>query len=137
MIKTISTLALALAAALLPIASGAIGKSAQAQVQVQERYRAERAVCMNGQSNQSLRTCLQEANAAHAQALKADLNDGATDYARNASRRCDRLPLEQRQDCIARMQGAGTVSGDAASGGIYRELVTTEPGKTDKPPVDR
>lgn len=134
MIKTISTLALALAAALLPIASSAVGKAGLAQLQ--ERYRVERAVCMNGQSNQSLQTCLREADAAHAQALKADLNDGAADYARNAIRRCDRLPLEQRQACIARMQGAGTVSGNAASGGIYRELVTTEPGKTDKPPVD-
>lgn len=140
MIKTISTLALALAAALLPVAAGAlpgvtVGKLALTQVQ--ERYRAERAVCMNGKSNQSLQTCLREADAAHAQALKADLDDRAADYAGNAVRRCDRLPPEQRRDCIARIQGAGTVSGSPASGGVYRELVTTEPAKVDKPPTDR
>lgn len=132
MIKTISTLALALTAALLPVAAGAIDRSAMAQVQ--ERYRAERAVCTNGQSNQGLRTCLCEAEAARAQALKAGLSDGAADYARNASRRCDRLPPEQRQACVARMQGAGTVSGSVAAGGIYRELVTTESGKAEEAP---
>ena len=127
MFKTISTLALALAAALLPLDSDAIGKPAAALVQ--QRYLAERAVCMNGQSNQSLQTCLREAEAARAQALKADLDDGAADYARNAARRCEQLPPDQGQACVARMQGGGTVSGSAASGGVYRELVTTEPKK--------
>lgn len=73
--KTLSTLALALAAALLPATADAIGRSALKQVQ--ERYRSERAVCLNGQSNQSLQTCLREAEAVRAQALKADLDDGA------------------------------------------------------------
>lgn len=136
MLKTISTLALALAAALLPVTSDAIGRAALKQAQ--ERYRVERDVCLSGQSNQSLQTCLREADAAHAQALKADLDDGAADYVRNASRRCDGLPPELRQACVARMQGAGTVSGGVAGGGIYRELVTTEPAKADKPaPVGR
>lgn len=123
--KTISTLALALAAALLPATAGAIGRLALKQVQ--ERYRTERAVCLNGQSNQSVQTCLREAEAARVQALKADLDDGAADYARNATQRCDRLPPELRQACTARMAGEGTVSGSVAAGGIYRELVTTEP----------
>jgi len=132
MIKTISTIALALAAALLPTASGAVGKSARAQVQA--RYLTERAACMHGQSTQSRQTCLREAEAARAQALRADLDDGAADYARNAGLRCERLPTDQRQACLARMQGAGTVSGSAAAGGIYREL--TEPAEADKPPAD-
>lgn len=135
MIKTLSTLALALAAALLPVTAGAIGGLALKQAQ--ERYRLESNVCLNGRSPQSLQTCLREADAAHAQALKADLDDGAADYVRNASRRCDGLPPDLRQACAARMQGAGTVSGSAAGGGIYRELVTVEPAKADKPPADR
>jgi len=135
MIKTISTLALGLAAALLPIASGAAGTPTPGQARA--RYLAERAVCMNGQSNQSLQTCLREADAAYAQARRADLDDGAADYARNALLRCERLPTGERQACAARMQGAGTASGSAASGGIYRELVTTEPAKVDKPPAGR
>jgi hypothetical protein len=86
---------------------------------------------MTGQSGQSLQTCLKEAGAAHAQALRGDLDDGAADYARNANLRCLRLPDEQRQACAARMAGAGTTTGSAATGGIYRELVTTEPVKPD------
>lgn len=123
--KTISTLALALAAALLPATAGAIGRLALKQVQ--ERYRTEQAVCLNGQSNQRVQTCLREAEAVRAQALKGDLDDGAADYARNATQRCDRLPPELRRACTARMAGEGTVSGSVAAGGIYRELVTTEP----------
>lgn len=133
MIKTVTTLALALAAVSLPLASIAIGK--QAITQIQERHRLEVALCMNGQSHQSLQTCLREADAARAQALKADLDDGAADYARNASRRCDQLPAEQGQACVVRMHGGGKVSGSAATGGVYRELVTSEPKKVDSTPV--
>lgn len=133
MIKTISTLALGLAAALLPVASGAAGTPTPARV----RYLAERAACMNGQSNQSLQTCLREADAAYAQARRADLDDGAVDYARNAMLRCERLPTDERQACVARMQGAGTLSGSAAAGGIYRERVTTKPAQVAKPPAGR
>lgn len=133
MIKNHLTLALGLAAALLPIALGATGTPIPGQARA--RYLAERTVCMNGQSNQSLQTCLREADAAYAQARRSGLDDGAVDYARNALLRCERLPPDQRQACTARMQGAGTISGSAASGAIYRELVTTEPAKADKPPA--
>lgn len=133
MIKTTTKLALLLAAALLPLASTAISK--QARAHIQERYRLEVAACMNGRSTQSLQTCLREAEAARAQALNADLDDGAADYARNVRRRCDQLPADQGQACVARMQGGGTVSGSAATGGVYRELVTIEPKKPDRPTV--
>ncbi len=81
---------------------------------------------MNGQSNQDRATCLREAGAAFAQARHEGLSDGPTPYARNARQRCEALPQDDRQGCLARMQGQGTTSGTAASGGIYRELVTRE-----------
>ncbi len=89
-------------------------------------YQRERAVCMSGQSNQDRATCLREAGAAFAQARHDGLSDGPTPYARNARQRCEGLPQDDRQGCLARMQGQGTTSGTAASGGIYRELVTRE-----------
>lgn len=142
MIKTPMKLTLVLAAALLPTLAGAVGRTTQAQAR--DRYRAEQAVCLNGQSPQSLQTCLREAEAAYAQARKSTLDDGDADYAGHAIRRCDPLPDEQRRDCVARMRGAGTVSGSVAAGGIFRELVTPVPvkadltGKPDKPEaVDR
>jgi hypothetical protein len=90
------------------------------------RYQRERAVCMSGQSNQDRATCLREAGAAFAQARREGLDDGAAAYARNARQRCEALPHDDRLGCLARMQGQGTTSGTAASGGISRELVTHE-----------
>lgn len=91
------------------------------------RYQRERAVCMSGQSNQDRATCLREAGAAFAQARHEGLSDGPpAPYARNARQRCEGLPQDDRHGCLARMQGQGTTSGTAASGGIYRELVTRE-----------
>jgi hypothetical protein len=105
--------------------------------QARSRDLAQRSVCIHGQSDQSLQTCLREAHAACAQARRAGLDDGAVDDARNALLRCERLSPDESAACAARMQGAGTVSGSAASGGIYRERVTTEPAKVDKPPAGR
>ena len=45
---------------------------------------------------------------------------------RNALKRCVPLPDAERKDCVARMQGQGTISGSVEGGGIYRELVTRE-----------
>ena len=90
------------------------------------RYQRERAVCMSGQSNQNQATCLREAGAAYAEAKKGDLGDDSVQFKANVSKRCERLPDADRRDCMARMEGQGTTSGSAASGGIYRELVTRE-----------
>ena len=92
------------------------------------RYQQERAMCMSGQSNQDRATCMREAGAALAQAKRGGTDDGSANYSRNASKRCDGLPDEDRKACMSRMMGQGTTSGSVAGGGIYRELVTTEVG---------
>ena len=93
----------------------------------QARYQQDRAACLSGQSNQDRATCLREAGAAFfAQSKREGLDDGPAPYARNALQRCEALPDADRQACVVRMQGQGTTSGSAASGGIYRELVTRE-----------
>ena len=89
-------------------------------------HRQERAVCLGDRSNQDRATCLREADAAYAEARRGGLDADATPYADNALRRCDPLPDGQRQACQARMQGQGSTSGSAATGGIYRELTTLE-----------
>jgi len=90
------------------------------------RYRQERAVCLSDRSNQDRPTCLREASAALADARRGSLVDGATTYTINALKRCEPLPDAQRTACEARMHGAGSTHGDAAAGGIYRELVTPD-----------
>lgn len=90
------------------------------------QYEVERAMCLRGMTNQDLDTCMREAQAAYAQAKRGGLQDEAPAlYEANRIRRCDPLPIEQRLDCIARMQGQGTISGSVVGGGINRELVTT------------
>jgi len=96
------------------------------------RYEVERAVCLRGESHQDLTTCMREAGAAYKQAKQHGLDDDeSSQFAANRLQRCERLPDEQRRDCVARMQGLGTISGSVAGGGIYRELVTIVEGDGD------
>lgn len=103
----------------LLFASGAwAGKMSDAQL----RYQQERAVCMNGTSNQDRATCLKEAGAALGEARRGALgasSDGS--LARNRMMRCDALPAQEREDCALRMEH-GTMSGSAQQGGILREI---------------
>ena len=93
----------------------------------QLRYQQERAVCLSGASNQDQATCLKEAGAARAEAQRGGLGDSAEPYTDNQRKRCAQLPGSQRQDCLARMQGQGNVSGSVAAGGLLRETVTVVP----------
>ena len=117
-------LTLALAALLPALAAHAAGTTEAADRLA--RYQQERAVCTSGQSNQDRATCLREAGASYAEAQRGGLGDSSAPYANNARQRCDRLPEDDRLDCMARMQGQGTSTGTAAGGGIYRELTTRE-----------
>ena len=103
----------------------ALGKAQTAAVQA--RFQQERSACLNGATGQDRATCLREAAAARAEALNGGLGDGSAPYADNQRQRCTALPASERQACLARMQGQGSVSGSVAGGGLLRELVTTEP----------
>lgn len=116
---------LVLCAALGATSALAAGKTEGSDARA--RYEQERAACLNGQSNQDRATCLREAGAAFAQARRGGLDDGRAEYERNQRQRCEPLPDEARQACLARMLGNGSISGSVAAGGIYRELVTREP----------
>jgi hypothetical protein len=107
------------------MAAAAGGKLAEAQT----RYEQDRAACISGQSNQDRATCLKEAGAALQAAKRGQLTDGQSAYERNQLLRCDRLEAGDRDDCLRRMRGEGTVSGSVEGGGIYRELRTTVPAQ--------
>jgi hypothetical protein len=97
--------------------------------QARARYQRERAACLSGQSNQDRATCLKEAGAALQAARRGNFTDDASTYDRNRLLRCERVAAADREDCLRRMRGEGTVSGSAESGGIYRELRTTVPAQ--------
>jgi hypothetical protein len=97
--------------------------------EVQARYQQDRAACISGQSHQDRATCLREAAAALQEAKRGRSGDGQSSYEQNQLLRCDRLSAEERDDCLRRMRGEGTVSGSMESGGLYRELRTTVPAQ--------
>jgi len=107
------------------MAAAADGKLAEAQA----RYRQDRAACISGQSHQDRATCLREADAALAESKRGDLSGGPDRYEQNQVMRCEFHPAEDREFCLRRMRGEGTISGSVESGGIYRELRTTVPAK--------
>lgn len=119
----------ALACALAALLGTSVAWAAPAsKSEVEARYQQERTQCLSGQSHQDRRTCLQEAAAARGEALKGRLDDGqAARYEQNAMLRCNALPVDDRDECQARIRGEGTTSGSVEAGGIYRELVTVEP----------
>ena len=92
-------------------------------------YARERAACLDGSSQQDRATCLKEAGAARDEARRGHLGPStkADNTQINATARCNALPAKDKDDCIARVHGAGTTSGSVKEGGIYRELVTTTP----------
>lgn len=97
--------------------------------EAQANFRAERANCLNGRSNQDRTTCLKEAGAAFDEAKRGRLNDGNTQYQQNVTIRCQKLDADSRQACERRMRGEGVVTGSVASGGLYRELSTPIPAQ--------
>jgi hypothetical protein len=100
----------------------------------QARYKKDVAVCNEGRSNQDRATCMKEAGAALEEAKRGRLSTDPVTRA-NATARCEALKGDERDACIARMNGAGTVEGSAQSGGILRELVTPEPAAPATPPA--
>ena len=120
---------LAACAALVLLFSGAAAAADGKLSDAQSRYQQDRAACNSGQSYQDRASCLREAGAALQAAKRGGLDDDQTAYERNRLIRCDRLEAGDREDCLRRMRGEGTVSGSVESGGIYRELRTTVPAQ--------
>lgn len=74
---------------------------------------------------------LREAGAAKQEARQGILarGDNPAEFERNRLARCDRHAGEDRDLCIRRMNGEGTVSGSVEGGGIYRELRVLVPAE--------
>ncbi|MES2535549.1 MAG: hypothetical protein V4632_06710 [Pseudomonadota bacterium] len=90
------------------------------------RYQSERALCLNGLSNQDRATCLKEAGAARGEAQRGNLRDGRAAYDQNAMIRCNALPASDQEACKRRIQGEGLTKGTPAQGGVIRELVVPD-----------
>ena len=111
------TIAIGLAAAIVPAWSAGEARLSQAQAD----YQRERARCTRGESGQAPATCLKEAGAAYQEARHGRLGDvSAADLARNATQRCDAQPPGDREACMQRIVGAGNAEGSVGGGGVIR-----------------
>jgi hypothetical protein len=72
-----------------------------------------------------------EAGAARDEARRGVLARGedATVFEKNKLARCDKHTGEDRDLCIRRMNGEGTVTGSVEGGGLYRELRVQVPAQ--------
>jgi hypothetical protein len=128
--KVISSLSLsACAVAAMMLVAGMAAAAGSGLSEAQARYQQDRAACNSGQSYQDSATCLKEAGAALQEAKSGSLGAGQSSFEQNQLIRCDRLKAGDRDDCLRRMHGEGTVSGSVEGGGIYRELRTTVPAQ--------
>jgi hypothetical protein len=111
----------ACAAAAVLASAPALARSSDADARA--RYASERAACLKGSSNQDRATCLKEAGAALQEARRGQLATAAgSELESNRVARCEVQRGADRDDCVLRMQGAGTAPGSAQGGGILREL---------------
>lgn len=120
------------ALAVVAVILAGTGSAAVAADRLQDaraRYQQDRAACMSGQSHQDRATCLREAGAALQEAQRGQMADGQSTYEQNLLLRCERVADADREDCLRRMRGEGSVSGSVESGGILREYRRTVPAQ--------
>ena len=121
--KTRIALITPVVAAVLLAASAAV---AQAPPQdARARYEQEREKCLTNNTQDTLATCLREANNALDAARKGQLSSPGAAAPGNATQRCAAFQSTAEQaECVRRMQNS-PVSGSVSGGGVLRESVTT------------
>ncbi len=99
-------------------------------------YQRDRAACQALSPTQDRTSCLRDAGAHRAQALRSGIRGSTSpqELERNALQRCQRHTGEQRTICERMARGEGSVSGSVQGGGTIRELVTQETLPVPPPP---
>ena len=89
------------------------------------RYEQERQKCQTNNTQDSLATCLREANNALAASKEGQLSAPDPQAQQNATERCDAFQsAQEKAECAARINSA-PASGSVSGGGVLRESVTT------------
>lgn len=119
-------LCLALACTSLLHAQGAPAESDPRQT-----YQRDVAACRAAAPTTDSAACLKEARNTLAEVRRGhlDASPDARQLARNALVRCEVHQGDDRADCIARIQGQGTVQGSVEGGGLLRSLRTELPAQ--------
>ena len=110
-------------AALLAASAAAVAQTPPQDARA--RYEQEREKCMTNNTQDTLATCLREANNALDAARKGQLSSPGAAAPGNATQRCAAFQSTAEQaECVRRMQNS-PVSGSVSGGGVLRESVTT------------
>lgn len=125
-----------IAAAALAVCLPAAWAAGPDKAAIESAYQRDRAACQALSPTQDRTSCLRDAGAHRAQALRSGIRGEPSpqDLERNALQRCQRHTGEQRAICERMARGEGTVSGSVQGGGTIRELVTQEPLPPPPPP---
>jgi hypothetical protein len=105
---------------------GKAGSEAAAAAQAQ--YKRDLADC-DSRPTEDRALCRTEAGRAYAEVKRNGFADLSTQYKANATQRCEALKGIDRTACEQRMNGAGSVQGSVAGGGLLRENSIIVPAK--------
>ena len=111
------------AAVLLAASAAAVAQTPPQDARA--RYEQEREKCMTNNTQDTLATCLREANNALDAARKGQLSSPGAAAPDNATQRCAAFQSAAEQaECVRRVQNS-PASGSVPGGGVLRESVTT------------
>ena len=111
------------AAVLLAASAAAVAQTPPQDARA--RYEQEREKCMTNNTQDTLATCLREANNALDAARKGQLSSPGAAAPGNATQRCAAFQSTAEQaECVRRVQNS-PASGSVPGGGVLRESVTT------------
>ncbi len=127
-----------MAMAALVAVSGAWAAQPGTKADIESAYQRDRAACMASDSQHERTSCLREAGAVRAEALRGAAKDTESEAvrARNALQRCQGLPDARRDVCERMARGEGSASGSVEGGGVIRELTIMEPVPSGAAPAD-
>ncbi|MFI8616610.1 hypothetical protein ACIGHN_13995 [Acidovorax sp. NPDC077693] len=112
-------------AVLLAASASAMAQAPAPSGDARARYEQEREKCMTNNTQDSLATCLREANNALDASRKGQLSNPGPAASENTTQRCEAFQTAAEQaECVRRTQSS-SVSGSVSGGGVLRESVTT------------
>ena len=125
------------------VACSAWAQAPASKADIEARFQQDKAACMPIDDVQERNSCLREAGAVRAEALKGVPKGGesAEVRLRNALQRCNPLPPDRKAICERMVRGEGSESGSVQGGGVIRELTIIEqveplpPGARPLPPA--
>jgi len=114
---------------LVPAWAATPANASPSRASIEASYQQDRGACLRSDAQHERSSCLREAGAVRAEALRGRSAGGGTTetWAQNAMQRCKSQTGDNVAICERMVRGEGLLSGSVAGGGVIRELVTPIP----------